>query len=97
METATELISIFTLLNEAISKGGTGNMLTGAERSQTLWTHNDHLSAFSKKLHHLYLSIRYYTLTDVWNSATAGMIERSNGTVANMAMDRWRRAARYIP
>lgn len=97
METATELISIFTLLNEAINKGGTGNMLTGAERSQTLWTLNDHLSAFSKKLHHLYLSIRYYTLTDVWNSATAGMIERSNGTVANMAMDRWRRAARYIP
>ena len=43
METATELISIFTLLNEAISKGGTGNMLTGAERSQTLWTLNDHL------------------------------------------------------
>lgn len=97
METATELISVFTLLNEAISKGGRENMLTGAERSQTLWTLNDHLSAFNKKLHQLYLSIRYYSLTDVWNSATAGMINRDNGTIANMAMSRWQRAARFTP
>ena len=94
METATELVSVFTLLKDAVAKGGTENMLTGAERSKTLWALNDKLSAFSKKLHRLYLSIRYYTLTDVWNSVTAGMIDRSNGEIAAQAMGRWRRAAR---
>ena len=61
IETATELVSVFTLLNDAVAKGGTENMLTGAERSKTLWALNDKLSAFSRKLHMLYLSIRYYT------------------------------------
>ena len=54
-------------------------MLTGAERSETLWALSDRLDAFSKKLYLLHLSIRYYTMTDVWNSVTAGMIDRSNG------------------
>ena len=94
METATELVSVFTLLNDAVAKGGAENMLTGAERSKTLWTLNDRLGAFSKKLHKLYLSIRYYTMTDVWNNVTAGMIERSNGEIAAQALGRWRRVGR---
>ena len=93
IETATELVSVFNLLNEAVAKGGTENMLTGAERSETLWTLNDKLSAFSRKLHMLYLSIRYYTLNDVWNNVTAGMLDRDNGEMARLAMNRWRRAA----
>ena len=36
-------------------------------RSKTLWALNDKLSAFQKKLNKLYLSIRYYTMSDVWN------------------------------
>lgn len=93
IETATELVSVFTLLNDAVAKGGMENMLTGAERSKTLWALNDQLAAFSRKLHLLYLSLRYYTLNDVWNNITAGMIDRSNGEVARLAMSRWRRAA----
>ena len=93
IETATELVSVFSLLNDAGAKGGKENMLTGAERSQTLWALNDRLSSFSRKLHLLYLSIRYYTLSDVWNNVTAGMIDRSNGEVAQLALTRWRRAA----
>ena len=93
IETATELVSVFTLLNDAVAKGGTENMLTGAERSKTLWALNDKLSVFSRKLHLLYLSIRYYTLNDVWNNVTAGMLDRDNGEVARLAMNRWRRAA----
>lgn len=93
IETATELVSVFTLLNEAVAKGGNENMLTGAERSKTLWALNDKLSAFSRKLHLLYLSIRYYTLNDLWNNVTAGMLDRNNGEAARMAMSRWRRAA----
>lgn len=93
IETATELVSVFTLLNDAVAKGGNENMLTGAERSKTLWALNDQLSAFSRKLHLLYLSIRYYTLNDVWNNVTAGMLDRNNGEAARMALSRWRRAA----
>ena len=96
IETATELVSVFTLLNDAVAKGGTENMLTGAERSKTLWALNDKLSAFSRKLHLLYLSIRYYTLNDVWNNVTAGMLDRDNGEVARRAMNRWRRAAEPV-
>lgn len=93
IETATELVSVFTLLNDAVPKGGTENMLTGAERSKTLWALNDQLAAFSRKLHLLYLSIRYYTLNDMWNNVTAGMLDRDNGEVARMALSHWRRAA----
>ena len=96
IETATELVSVFTLLNEAVAKGGNENMLTGAERSKTLWALNDKLSAFSRKLHLLYLSIRYYTLNDLWNNGTAGMLDRNNGEAARMAMSRWRRAAALV-
>lgn len=93
IETATELVSVFTLLNDAVAKGGTENMLTGAERSKTLWALNDQLAAFSRKLHLLYLSIRYYTLNAMWNNVTAGMLDRDNGEVARMALSHWRRAA----
>lgn len=96
LETATELISVYTLLKEAIATGGRTNMLTGAERSQTLWALSDKLGTFSKKLNRLYLSIRYYTLTDVWNNITAGMLDRDIGTIAGDALDRWKRAARAI-
>lgn len=96
IETATELVSVFTLLNEAVAKGGNENMLTGAERSKTLWALNDKLSTFSRKLHLLYLSMRYYTLNDMWNNVTAGMLDRNNGEAARMAMSRWRRAAALV-
>lgn len=96
IETATELVSVFTLLNDAVAKGGTENMLTGAERSKTLWALNDQLSAFSRKLHLLYLSIRYYNLNDVWNNVTTGMLDRNNGEAARIAMSRWRRAAALV-
>ena len=86
IETATELVSVFTLLNDAVAKGSNENMLTGAERSKTLWALNDQLSDFSRKLHLLYLSIRYYTFNDVWNNVTAGMLDRDNGEAARMAL-----------
>ena len=96
METATELVSVYTLLKNAIAEGGVRNMLTGAERSQTLWALNDRLAAFQKKLRRLCLSIRYYTYNDVWASVTAGMIDRDNATIARQAKARWKRVAKSI-
>ena len=94
METATELVTVYTTLRDAIAKGGKGNMLTGAERSITLWAINDRLAAFNHKLSQLTLSLRYYTMLDVWHNATAGLIDRSYGDIADQAHSRWIRAAR---
>lgn len=96
LETATELVTVYTLLRNAVATGGKQNMLTGAERSETMWALSDKLGTFHKKLNRLYLSIRYYTMTDVWNNATAGMLERRPGEVAVMALGRWKRAAKAI-
>jgi hypothetical protein len=97
IETAMELITVYTILQDAIAKGGSENMLTGAERSHTLWQLSDKLDIFSKKLHKLYLSIKYYTLTDAWNSFTLGMIDRTTGQIAQDALKRWRRSALLQP
>ena len=96
IETATELVTVYTLLKNAVATGGAQNMLTGAERSETLWQLSDRLASFSKKLHRLYLSIRYYTITDVWRNATSGMIDRTPADIAGQAYDRWRRCGRLI-
>ena len=96
IETATELVSVYTTLKDAIAKGGTENMLTGAERSKTLWALNDRLDAFNKKLNQLYLYIRYYTMMDVWENATAGMLDRTNAEIAQAALGRWKRTSRIV-
>lgn len=96
IETATELVSVYTTLKEAIAKGGEENMLTGAERSKTLWSLNDRLDAFNRKLNQLYLSIRYYNMMDVWDNATAGMLDRTNGEIAQAALGRWKRSSRIV-
>ena len=41
IETATELVTVYTLLRNAVATGGKQNMLTGAERSETLWALSD--------------------------------------------------------
>lgn len=96
METTTEMLSVFTLLKNAIAKGGETNMLTGAERSKTLWELEDKLSSFSHKLQLLYISIRHYRMSDVWNKATAGMIERDKHEVAMQSLSHWRRYAKEV-
>ena len=93
-ETATELVAVYTTLRDAIASGGEGNMLTGAERSRTLWLIEDSLKAFNHKLSLLSLSLRYYTISDVWYNATEGIVGRSNGDIARQAQSRWMRASR---
>ena len=91
-ETASELIKVYNILRNTLAVGGKVNMLTGAERTEILWQVNDTMKDFNYKLRKLALSISYYTLTDVWNKATAGMIERDHGEIARAAYKRWVRA-----
>ena len=70
------------------------NMLTGAERTQLLWELNDGLRVLNRKLRALAVSIAYYNRNDVWNHATAGMLDKSHADIAKDAKGRWRRAAK---
>ena len=96
MEPTTEMLTVFNLLKNAVAKGGETNMLTGAERSKTLWELEDKLSSFSHKLRLLYLSIRHYRMSDVWNRATAGMIERDKREIALQSLSHWKRYAKEV-
>ena len=91
-ETAAELIKVYNVLKYTISVGGKTNMLTGAERTELLWEINDSMQDFNRKLRQLALSIAYYNMTDVWNKATAGMVDRNHGEIARQAYKRWVRA-----
>ena len=94
LETAAEFLKVYNLLNNTVAKGGTKNMLNGAERTQVLWSINDELAYLNKKLRSLIISISYYNLRDVWNNATAGIAHRGSREVAEQALDRWKRAAK---
>ena len=96
METFTEMVSAYELLKNAIAKGGPENMLTGSERSKTLWALEDKLKEFQKKLNHLYMSLRHYNLVHVWESATAGMIERDVSEIAGQSLRDWKKRAKEI-
>ena len=92
----TTTYGVGEVIKDAIAKGGSTNMLTGAERSKTLWELEDKLSSFSHKLHLLYISIRHYRMSDVWNRATAGMIERDKHEVALQSLSHWKRYAKEV-
>lgn len=94
VETAAELIRTYRLLKVSVALGTNVNMLTGAERTELLWNLNDALDQLNRKLRRLAMSIAFYNLGDVWNNATAGMVERSHARVAADAIDRWKRAQR---
>ena len=93
LETTTEFIKTYRLLKVSIAKGGTDNMLTGAERTEMLWQLNDELARLNAKLRTLAISIAYHNFTDVWNQYTAGMVDKSHADIAHDAYNRWRRAS----
>ena len=93
LETTTEFIKTYRLLKVSIAKGGTDNMLTGAERTEMLWQLTDELARLNAKLRTLAISIAYHNFTDVWNQYTAGMVDKSHADIAHDAYDRWRRAS----
>ena len=93
LETTTEFIKTYRLLKVSIAKGGTDNMLTGAERTEMLWQLNDELARLNAKLRTLAISIAYHNFTDVWNQYTAGMVDKNHADIAHDAYDRWRRAS----
>jgi len=91
-EVVAEFTKTYTLLKNSVAGGGFKNMLTGAERTQLLWTISDQLEELNSKLRRLSVSLAYYNLIDVWRQATAGLGITSKGQIASDALDRWNRA-----
>lgn len=91
IETAIELVKIYMLLKQSVAQGGAKNMLNAAERTELLWSLNDSMAELNKKLRQLAISIAFYNLSDVWQKATEGMVEKTHGQIAGEAFDRWKR------
>ena len=91
LETASEFIKVFTAIKD-VARGDTTNMLRGSERSEMLWQLNDQLADFNRRLRQLAISIAYHNMMDVWNTYTAGMIDRDKSVIAAEALERWKRA-----
>ena len=89
METATTAIKCCKTLKVACTKGGSDNMLTGAERVELLWQLAADMRELNKKIKKTAISIAYYTLTDVWWKATEGMIDYDHKTIARRCLNKW--------
>ena len=88
---ADEIILSLYLLKNVFSKGGENNMLSGKDRAQVWWDLNDTLERLNDNLYRMAYNIAYYTLTDVWKNMTQGMLQKTNGSIAREALDRWKR------
>ena len=85
-------MSVNSDTHEWTSGGGGENMLTGKERTMMLWSLCDRMDELNKKLRLLCMSLWYYRLEDVWNYATAGMLNKEVSTIAKESHRRWMRA-----
>lgn len=93
VETAVEFLKSFQALDSLVAGGGESHMLNGAERTKTLWEITYNLEDLNTRLRRLASSILVYSFDDVWNHATAGMVQKSNRQLAEEAFRRFRRAA----
>ncbi len=96
METAIQFIKTYRSLKKVCEKGGDGNMLNSAERTQLIWNLERELEQLNSKLRRLAVSISVFSFEDVWNRAIAGKIDKSNGRLALEARNRMRRAATSV-
>ena len=94
METATVAVKCYKTLKQAITKGGSENMMTGAERTELLWQLAADMHELNKKVRKTAICIAYYRLQDVWFKATEGMIDYDHDEIAKRCLDEWKQAYR---
>lgn len=95
-ETVDEFLKTFRMLKIAIAQGGEYNMLTGKERTMMMWALCDRIDELNKKLNTLIMCLYYYRIEDVWNYATAGMLDRDIADIAEIAYKRWERVHQTV-
>lgn len=98
LETAAELIETYNIIkvvsDTILTDTKDVHLLSGAERAEMIWQVQDQVKKLNSKLHQLALGICCYSFEDVWNAATAGMLNKSHGTIAKEAMMRMRRGVK---
>lgn len=92
MQVGTEFIETYKLIKLA-EKTGVDGMSSGADRVKMIWYISKKLEMLNSKLHKLALSFAVYSFEDVWNQATAGMLQKDHGQLAQEAQRRMQRAA----
>lgn len=95
MEAVSEFITIYYLLEYVVAKGGKKNLLDGTARCTLLWSLEDKMSNFSKKLNKLVISVSCKNMSDVWFQATAGMLVNDRPSLirnaSRQALGSWKR------
>ena len=92
VEVTAQFIETFNNLENVVKGGGKEHMLTGAERTQLLWSLSDNLRELNRRLRQMAISIAYHNMTDVWNKITSMGATRSHGQIAQEAFSRMTRA-----
>lgn len=92
LQVATEFIETYKIIKLA-EKVGVEGMSSGADRVKMIWYISKKLEMLNAKLHKLALSFAIYSFEDVWNQATAGMLQKDHGQLAQEAQRRLQRAA----
>ena len=94
METIGEFVSIYTMMEKAIKKGGADNLLDGRARCQLLWSLEDKMSALNRKLARLVISVGSYNLVDLWYSRAGFVTYKQDRSWARQNHDLWLRKAK---
>lgn len=77
-----------------LMKYDASNLASGSDRAQHIWLIEDRLRKLNSNLRKLALSICCYSFEDVWNRATAGMLHKTHGDLAEEAFRRMKRATK---
>lgn len=90
VETAVKFVKVFRTLNNVLKKGGKQSMLNGADRCRLLWQISGELDELKTSINRLAISVRYYSILDVWWNATMqyGIYDHKN--VAEYCFDKWK-------
>lgn len=97
METFAQFCITFTMLKQAVAKGGPKNMLNGRERCEMLYDLEDQMKHLLATVTSLYMSVRRYELIDVLYNRMgcilfAGRRERLKAA-AQLSLHHWRKNA----
>lgn len=89
--TAVKFLKVFRLIKYTITKSGRASMLNGSERCQLLWRISGDLDDLNHDIRRLSLSVRYYSLLDVWMNAILPYGIVNHKAVADYCFNKWKR------
>lgn len=90
VETAVKFVKVFRTLNNVLKKGGKQSMLNGADRCRLLWQISGELDELKTSINRIAISVRYYSIIDVWWNATLQYGIYDHKQVADYCYNKWK-------